>query len=97
MFGAPSMHEQLRYGQPSEEYPYSDTDKAYEKIKSQICRVGKRKPCGSAISRLERDTVFIRQQRPLVRYPAARRSGDGGGDQNALSGLAPADPPGGIF
>lgn len=59
MFGAPSMHEQLRYGQPSEEYPYSDTDKAYEKIKSQICRVGKRKPCGSAISRLERDTVFI--------------------------------------
>lgn len=59
MFGAPSMHEQLRYGQPSEAYPYSDTDKAYEKIKSQICRVGKRKPCGSAISRLERDTVFI--------------------------------------
>lgn len=59
MFGAPSMHEQLRYGQPSDEYPYSDTDKAYEKIKSQICRVGKRKPCGKAISRLERDTVFI--------------------------------------
>ncbi|MGS4982920.1 MULTISPECIES: hypothetical protein [Pseudosulfitobacter] len=59
MFGAPSMHEQLRYGQPSEEYPYSDTDKAYEKVKSQVCRVGKRKPCGSAIGRLERDTVFI--------------------------------------
>ncbi|MBM2293976.1 hypothetical protein JQX22_18750 [Sulfitobacter pseudonitzschiae] len=59
MFGAPSMHEQLRYGQPSDEYPYSDTDKAYEKVKSQVCRVGKRKPCGSAISRLEQDTVFI--------------------------------------
>lgn len=59
MFGAPSMHEQLRYGRPAEEYPYSDTDKAYEKVKSQICRVGKRKPCGSAIGRLEKDTVFV--------------------------------------
>lgn len=59
MFGAPSMHEQLRYGKPAEEYPYSDTDKAYEKVKSHVCRVGKRKPCGKAIGRLERDTVFI--------------------------------------
>ncbi len=59
MFGAPSMHEQLRYGRPAEEYPYSDTDQAYEKVKSQICRVGKRKPCGRAIGRLEKDTVFV--------------------------------------
>lgn len=59
MFGAPSMHEQLRYGRPAEDYPYSDTDEAYEKVKRQICRVGKRKPCGSAIRRLERDTVFV--------------------------------------
>lgn len=59
MFGAPSMYEQLRYGKPSEDQPYSDTDKAYEKVKSQVCRVGKRKPCGKAIGRLERDTVFV--------------------------------------
>lgn len=59
MFGAPSLHEQLRYGLPSDAYPYSDTDKAYEKVKSAICRVGRRKPCGSRIRTLERNTVFV--------------------------------------
>ncbi|QBF33064.1 hypothetical protein [Thalassococcus sp. S3] len=59
VFGAPSMHEQLRYGLPGDLYPYSDTDKAYERIKSGICGVSRRKPCGARISRLERNTVFI--------------------------------------
>jgi hypothetical protein len=59
LFGAPTMHEQLRYGQPSKEYPYSATDQAYEKVKSAVCGVGKRKPCGAKISQLERNTVFI--------------------------------------
>lgn len=59
LFGAPSMHEQLRYGRPGSEYPYSSTDKAYEKVKSSVCGVSKRKPCGSKISQLERSTVFI--------------------------------------
>jgi hypothetical protein len=59
MFGAPSMHEQLRYGLPSKEYPYSDTDRAYEKVKSAICGVSRRKPCGNRIGALERNTVFI--------------------------------------
>lgn len=59
MFGKPSLHEGLRYGKPATQYPYSDTDRAYEKIKSRICGVGPRKPCGSKIETLERDTVFI--------------------------------------
>ena len=59
MIGAPSMHEQLRYGRPSDEYPYSETDKAYEKVKSAVCRVGRGKPCGNRIRTLERNTVFI--------------------------------------
>ena len=59
MFGAPSMHEQLRYGQPSDAFPYTATDSAYETIKRQVCGVAKRKPCGSRIKRLEKDTVFI--------------------------------------
>jgi hypothetical protein len=59
MFGAPSMHEQLRYGKPSETYPYSDTDRAYERLKKRLCGVGPQKPCGSKIEFLERDTVFI--------------------------------------
>ncbi|MEO0391187.1 MAG: hypothetical protein AAF218_09645 [Pseudomonadota bacterium] len=59
MFGAPSMHEQLRYGLPAEQYPYSDTDKAYETIKTRICGVPRRKPCGRQIAAVERTTVFI--------------------------------------
>jgi hypothetical protein len=59
LMGAPTLHEQLRYGLPSAEYPYSTTDKAYEKVKSSVCRVGKRKPCGAKIGELEKNTVFI--------------------------------------
>lgn len=59
VFGAPEVHEQLRYGLPSKSYPYSTTDKAYEKVKSAVCRVGKSKPCGAKMSSLERNTVFI--------------------------------------
>ena len=59
MFGSPETHEQLRYGLPSQVQPYSSTDAAYETLKSRVCRVGKGKPCGSAMSRLARDTVFV--------------------------------------
>ena len=59
LFGAPELHEQLRYGRPAVTYPYSATDKAYENIKAQICGVGPRKPCGAKIEKLSRDTVFI--------------------------------------
>jgi hypothetical protein len=59
VFGSPRIHEQLRYGLPSKSYPYSTTDKAYEKVKSTVCRVGKSKPCGAKMISLERSTVFI--------------------------------------
>lgn len=59
MFGAPSMHESLRYGRPSDIHPYSETDKAYEQVKRSVCRVPAGKPCGAKIDVLERDTVFI--------------------------------------
>ena len=59
LFGSPKVHEQLRYGRPSKLYPYSTTDKAYEKVKSAVCKVGKNKPCGSKIISLERTTVFV--------------------------------------
>jgi hypothetical protein len=59
MFGAPAMHEQLRYGLPAKEYPYSATDAAYERVKKKICGVAAKKPCGSKIEFLERNTVFI--------------------------------------
>ena len=59
VFGSVKMHEKLRYGLPAEVQPYSDTDKAYEMLKAQVCEVPKRAPCGDRISRLERDTVFV--------------------------------------
>ncbi len=59
IFGAPAFHEQLRYGLPAKDYPYSTTDKAYEKVKAEVCNVGRNRPCGARISRLEDTTVFI--------------------------------------
>lgn len=59
MFGSVVMHEQLRYGLPSDVQPYSDTDKAYEKLKSRVCNVPRKKPCGSKVSRMEKNTVFL--------------------------------------
>lgn len=59
LFGSPLMHEQLRYGLPDETQPYSATDRAYEQVKSRVCRVGRKKPCGGKIGLLESNTVFL--------------------------------------
>ncbi|TNF20259.1 MAG: hypothetical protein EP318_11325 [Rhodobacteraceae bacterium] len=59
LFGAPEMHEMLRYGLPAEVQPYSAADRAYEQIKSRICRVGRAQPCGAKIAKIEKDTVFV--------------------------------------
>lgn len=59
MFGAPSTHESLRYGQPAELHAFSATDEAYETLKRQVCGAGRGRPCGNRIDRLERDTVFV--------------------------------------
>lgn len=59
LFGSVGMHEQLRYGLPAEIQPYSDTDKAYEKVKSRVCGVARKKPCGGKINRLKSNTVFL--------------------------------------
>ena len=59
LFGEPAFHEQLRYGLPAEEYPYSTTDEAYEKLKRRVCNVGRNTPCGDRIDRLSRNTTFI--------------------------------------
>lgn len=59
IFGAPAFHEQLRYGLPAEEYPYSSTDQAYEKVKNGVCNAKRNAPCGSKMARLEKNTAFI--------------------------------------
>lgn len=59
LLGAPSLYEQLHYGPAGAHLAYGDTDKAYEKVKRDVCGARKGKPCGSAIRRLERSTVFV--------------------------------------
>ncbi|MEO1362671.1 MAG: hypothetical protein AAFU86_02730 [Pseudomonadota bacterium] len=59
LFGEPVLHEQLRYGLPARDFPYSATDEAYEKLKARVCNVGRTKPCGPRISRLENTTTFV--------------------------------------
>lgn len=58
MFGAPEMHEQLRYG-PAASLPYSATDTAYEQVKSRVCGARRGQPCGRKIDRLSQNTVFV--------------------------------------
>lgn len=59
MFGSVEMHERLRYGLPAKVQPYSATDDAYEKVKSRVCRVPRKKPCGARVGRLSDTTVFL--------------------------------------
>lgn len=59
IFGSPESYEQIHYGPSGDTQPLSETDKAYERIKRQVCGVGKGKPCGSKMRSLARDTVFV--------------------------------------
>lgn len=58
VFGDVEMHEQLRYSTQSK-LPYSTTDKAYDKLKSSVCGVGKGKPCGANLGTIQKGTVFV--------------------------------------
>lgn len=59
IFGSPESYEQIHYGPSGDAQPVSETDKAYERIKRQVCGVGSGKPCGRKMHRLARDTVFV--------------------------------------
>lgn len=59
LFGSPESYEQIHYGPAGKSQPKAETDAAYEQVKSRVCRAGKGKPCGSAMSSLSRNTVFV--------------------------------------
>ncbi|MGR3822911.1 MAG: hypothetical protein ACU0A5_10085 [Salipiger marinus] len=59
MFGDPELHERLRYGPAGSTLPEGPLDRAYEAVKTQVCRVAGDAPCGRALPRLARDTVFV--------------------------------------
>ncbi len=59
LFGDVGTHEITRYQPSNAGIPYSETDVAYEEIKAQVCGVPSGQPCGAALNRLGRDTVFV--------------------------------------
>jgi hypothetical protein len=59
IFGSPESYEQIHYGPSGKTQPVSETDRAYEKVKSRVCKVRKGKPCGSRMKQLSRTTVFV--------------------------------------
>lgn len=59
LFGTPSFYEQIRYSPAGKYLPYAATDTAYDKVKSSICRAGKKKPCGKNIGKLDSQTAFV--------------------------------------
>jgi len=59
LFGDVGTHEVVRYMSGAAARPYSATDTAYEQLKADVCRVGAGEPCGPALDRLARRTVFI--------------------------------------
>ncbi len=59
LFGDVGTHEVVRYTSDAAARPYSATDTAYEQVKADVCRVGVGEPCGTALDRLARRTVFI--------------------------------------
>ena len=59
LFGAPSFYEQIRFSPAGKNLPFAATDKAYDKVKSSICRAANNKPCGSKIDALDGNTVFL--------------------------------------
>ena len=59
LFGAPSFYETIRFGSTGKHLPHADTDKAYDNVKSKVCRAGKKKPCGNQIGKLDQSTAFV--------------------------------------
>lgn len=59
MTGDVGTHEAVRYLQSNSDIAYTETDNAYEAIKSRVCRVSRGQPCGSRIDQLDRNTTFL--------------------------------------
>jgi hypothetical protein len=59
LFGEPSFYEQIRFSPAGKHLPYAATDKAYDKVKSRVCRTAKNKPCGSQISKMDASAAFV--------------------------------------
>lgn len=60
IFGQTETHEAVRYDRSNRDLAYTDTDNAYESLKSRVCRVSINAPCSERRrSALDKDTVFV--------------------------------------
>lgn len=59
LFGAPSFYETIRFSPAGEHMPHAATDTAYDKVKTSVCRVGRKKPCGGQIDKLDSTLAFV--------------------------------------
>ena len=59
LLGVPSFYEDLRFGPTGKFLPYAATDKAYDTLKSKVCRAAKNKPCGKNMAKMDSSTVFV--------------------------------------
>lgn len=59
LFGAPSFYETIRFGPAGKHLPYANTDKAYDGVKSSVCRVQNEAPCGNQIDTLDEKMAFV--------------------------------------
>lgn len=60
LFGTTETHEAVRYDRSNKDLPFTETDNAYETLKTRVCRVGKGKPCSERRrSALDKSTVFV--------------------------------------
>ncbi len=59
LFGAPSFYEQIRFSLAGKHLPYAETDKAYDKVKSSVCKSRKKEPCGNKIDKMDSSTAFV--------------------------------------
>ncbi|HHI70664.1 MAG TPA: hypothetical protein ENJ91_06660 [Rhodobacteraceae bacterium] len=60
LIGSPILHEYMRYDRSNKDLPFTEADKAYERIKGRVCGVSRGKPCSEkqAIA-LEKGMAFV--------------------------------------
>ncbi|GAA3863727.1 hypothetical protein [Celeribacter arenosi] len=60
VFGSAAVHQVHRYGKPMASTRWSAADNAYEEIKSSVCGVARKQPCGDAkLAALDKRLAFL--------------------------------------
>lgn len=66
VLGDARTHETVRYTSGADHLAPGRTDAAYEALKARVCRVAHGQPCGAAMGRLGRRTLFVTAYRDFA-------------------------------